>query len=96
MIIVQGQIILPQNIYVNISHIYRLFPIILPDNAINKNIVWSSSNMKVAVVHYGIISPISVGTTVITATCGNISDSTTVTIYNPIGKFSFYPALRTK
>uniref|UniRef100_A0A6C0EUT2 Peptidase S53 domain-containing protein n=1 Tax=viral metagenome TaxID=1070528 RepID=A0A6C0EUT2_9ZZZZ len=87
--IIVTQIIIPPKIIVNIKHIYRLFPIIIPDNATNKNIVWSSSNIKVAVVHYGIVSPIGVGIAIITATCGNVSASTTATIYNPIGNFLF-------
>lgn len=43
-------------------------------------ITWMSSNTSVATVANGVITPVGLGTTTITATCGNFSASATVTV----------------
>ena len=56
---------------------------ILPANATNKNIVWTSSNESVATVEDGVITANAVGTTTITATSqadGTKADACTVTV----------------
>jgi uncharacterized protein YjdB len=55
---------------------------VLPPNATNKNIVWSSSNQKVAVVQNGRVTPVGAGTAIITAktSAGGYSATCTVTV----------------
>ncbi len=47
---------------------WKLTATIIPDDATNKNVTWSSSNDDVATVSNGIVSAISAGTAVITVT----------------------------
>jgi len=61
----------------------RLAITILPENATNKDVVWSSSNASVAEVGWGgFVFGISQGTTTITATtvCGNFTDTVALTV----------------
>ncbi len=61
-----------------------------PVNATNRNIIWSSSNRNVATVANGIVTPIAVGTTTITATSasdGTKTAATEVTV-NPIARIN--------
>ncbi len=54
---------------------------VLPDNATDKTVVWTSSNQDVASVDsYGNIIPHSVGTAEITATAGGVSATCHVTV----------------
>ena len=54
---------------------------VLPDNATDKTVVWTSSNQYVVSVDsYGNITPHAVGTTEITATCGDVSATCVVTV----------------
>lgn len=46
---------------------YTLSATVLPDNANNKRLYWTSSNEAVAVVNDGVVSGLEVGTAVITA-----------------------------
>ena len=58
---------------------------ILPENASNKKIIWSSSNPEVAEVVDGIVLPVSPGTAVITAATesGGLSATSLVTVTDP-------------
>ncbi len=47
---------------------YSLTATVLPDNATNKNVTWSSGDNNVATVYEGTITPIGVGNTTITVT----------------------------
>ncbi len=55
---------------------------VLPENATNKNVNWSSSNISVASVSNGIITPLGVGSSTITVTTvdGNKTASCSVTV----------------
>jgi beta-glucanase (GH16 family)/uncharacterized protein YjdB len=55
---------------------------ILPDNAANKNVTWSSSDTSVATVENGTVVPVGIGTTTITVTSqdGGFEDSCIVTV----------------
>ena len=55
---------------------------VIPENATNKNVIWSSNNESVAAVDNGVVSGESVGTAVITVTTedGSYSDSYNITI----------------
>jgi len=63
-----------------------LIPTILPENATNKNVTWSSSNPAVATVNNnGVVTAVSVGTATITVTTqdGNRTATCVVTV-NPV------------
>lgn len=53
---------------------------VVPSNATNKSIVWSSSNDAVVTVDNGRITGVSEGTATITATCGNVSGTCEVKV----------------
>lgn len=50
-------------------------------------IVWSSSDNTVATVADGVVTPVKLGTTTITATCGSYSASCEVTINNVVSSY---------
>ena len=58
-----------------------------PENASNKNVIWSSSNTSVATVTGGTVTAVSEGTAVITATTvdGGYTSSCTVTVSAKVG-----------
>ncbi|MDL2223488.1 Ig-like domain-containing protein [Bacteroidales bacterium OttesenSCG-928-M11] len=62
---------------------------ITPTNTTNQNVSWSSSNTKVASVEKGLVTALSVGTSIITVTTedGNKTASCTITV-NPISVIS--------
>ncbi len=63
-----------------------------PSDATDKTVVWTSSNPSVATVtDKGVVSFVAGGTTTITATCGEVSDSIEVTVNAriPVGSISF-------
>lgn len=59
--------------------------VIEPSDA-DATLVWSSSNPEIATVDNGVVRAKAVGTTVITATAGNISASCTVAVVVPVNK----------
>lgn len=74
------------NIDININGTSTLTAIITPSNAIDKNILWSSSNAKVAIVDTnGIVKGISKGNVTITAKTklGNLISTASVNILDP-------------
>ena len=64
---------------------------VTPENAVNKKIIWSTSNENVAVVENGIVTAVSFGEAVITATSedGAYTASCNVKVYTAAWKFSF-------
>ena len=64
---VTGIILDSTSLSMNIGDSKKLSATIIPENATNKSITWSSSNEKVATVSNGIISALSAGTATITA-----------------------------
>jgi PKD repeat protein len=52
----------------NMGESALLTPLFFPTNAANKNLTWESGNTSVALVNDGVITPVSIGTTVISAT----------------------------
>ena len=61
---------------------------VLPANAANKNVTWSSSNDKVSTVNNGTVNAISVGTAIITVTTedGNKTATCKLTVSNTPGQ----------
>jgi hypothetical protein len=56
---------------------------VLPADATNKTVTWTSSNEAVATVAGGVVTPLTAGTTTITATAGEFTATTTVTVVDP-------------
>lgn len=56
---------------------------VLPENADDRTVTWSSSDPEVASVENGKVSALSLGEAVITATAGNLSAECTVTVKGP-------------
>ena len=63
----------------------QLTATVLPDNATNKNVTWSSDNPSVATVNNGVVSAVSEGTATITVTTedGNKTATCAVTVTRP-------------
>lgn len=82
---VTGIIIDQANIEIGIGDTERLFAIVLPQEAVNKRVIWSSSNTDIATVDQnGNVTGVSKGTATITATTeeGNKSATSTVRVRN--------------
>lgn len=76
----------PDNISININKTSFLKATITPDNAIDKNVIWSSNNVSVATVDQnGIVKGISKGNATITSKTelGNLISTASVYINNP-------------
>lgn len=54
--------------------------IIIPDNATNKTIEWSSDDTDVATVDDGVVTAVGVGSATITAKIGEVQDTVSVTV----------------
>lgn len=56
-----------------------LIATVLPENAVDKSVVWTTSDASVATVDsYGLVSAVNAGEAIITATCGSVSASCAV------------------
>ena len=67
------------------GQVFTLTATVLPDNATNRTVTWSSSNKAVATVDKnGNVTAVKAGTTTITATVGNLSASCVVTVVVPV------------
>lgn len=64
-----------------IGNTYQLTATVKPENTTDKTITWSSSNSAVATVtDEGLVTAISVGSTTITTTCGEVSAECTIIV----------------
>lgn len=68
---------------IEIGKTAELTAAVLPDNASNKKVSWSSSNVNTATVSDGVVTAVSAGTVVITAAAGGKEASCTVTVTEP-------------
>ena len=81
------------SLYLEVGENETLTATILPNNATDKNITWSSSDASVATVTNGTIMAIGSGTTTITVATSNGKTATcTVMVTNPYADFSFAPS----
>ncbi|WP_026497675.1 Ig-like domain-containing protein [Butyrivibrio sp. WCD2001] len=69
-----------KSIHLKLGMIYKLTVKTDPEYATNSKVIWRSSNKSVATIDNGIISPISKGTTTITAIVGKKSAKCKVTV----------------
>lgn len=91
--IYDSSIIYPSSILLNkdeltikVGEEFHIIASVLPEDVTDKNIVWKSSdNSIVTVSNIGVISGISIGYAMITATCGDISATCEVTVTEEAG-----------
>ena len=64
---------------------------VLPQNAYNRNVIWTSSDTDIATVENGVVVAISIGTATITATTedGNFTATATITVRHPMRGCNF-------
>ncbi|MBQ2804436.1 MAG: Ig domain-containing protein [Clostridia bacterium] len=70
---------------------------LLPENASNKNVMWTTSNESVAIVNNGVVTALKAGEAVITATSvsGNLRVNCTVTVSGQGIDYSTYTHIKT-
>lgn len=69
------------NITLRATQSQQLTATVMPENATDKTITWTSDNESIATVSLdGTVTAIAVGSATITATCGDISSTCTVTV----------------
>lgn len=76
----------PATLPLGVGMLLRLVPIFNPTNATNKNVIWTSSDETIATVDdQGSVTPLKLGSTIITATSvdGNKVATCTVTVTEP-------------
>ena len=84
--------ILPELIFINceevelsIGETFQLEATVLPEDTTNSTVIWVSSNEDVALISQeGLLTAVSEGITIITATCGEVYTSCKVTVINPV------------
>ena len=72
--------------YVNVGDVVELIAKIYPENATTKEVVWSSSDEKIAKIEDGIVTTLAEGSVTITATTcdgSSLSANCDITIVNP-------------
>jgi len=72
------------SLILTIGENYTFTAIVLPVDATNKSITWSSNNDFVASVINGVLTANTVGTTIITAQAGNETVICEVSVYDPL------------
>ena len=79
---VSGVSLNKDNLVLTVGSSETLIATVLPTNATNKNVTWSTSNSGIATVNNGVVQGVSVGTATITVTTvdGNKTDTCTVTV----------------
>lgn len=75
--------ITPDKVYIAVNEEFQLTATVLPEEATNKNVTWTSSNPnRVTVTDEGVITGVSSGYSYITATCGDVSSKIEVNVVN--------------
>ena len=69
-----------KDVTMEIGESIELIATVLPDNATDKNVVWSSSDESIAVVENGIVKAMTEGTAIITARVGDKSTTCVVKV----------------
>lgn len=84
---VTGVTVIPEIFEMEVGETNQLTAEIIPEDATNKNVSWSTDNLEVAVVDQtGLVTAITTGTAIITVTteCGGYTDTATVTVTEPV------------
>lgn len=66
-----------------VGETFQLTATVLPDNATDKTVTWTSSSTDVATVENGLVTAVAAGEATITATAGECSATCTVTVTVP-------------
>ena len=81
----------------SVSLTEQLVAIVNPENALNKNVSWESSDEDVVTVENGLLTAVATGTATITVTTevGGYTDTCSVTVKDaPVGKYGLVFSLR--
>lgn len=77
---------------IDMSDFVWLTATVYPDNTYDKTVIWSSSNESVATVDSrGFVTPINPGSTIITAKCGDVSATCSITVISLVTDISLNP-----
>ena len=79
-IVVTSVIVEPSTVSLKVEDTQNLTVTILPDNATDKTVIWSSSSPEVASISNGLVTAIAEGSSIITASVGDKSATCTVTV----------------
>jgi len=81
----------PTSLNLAVNQTELLTATVLPTNATDKTVTWSSSNTGIATVNGGLVTGVADGTAIITATSGGIQVTCTVTVGVPVTTVSVAP-----
>lgn len=82
---VESLVLSHTGITINVGDTKAVTCTVMPDDATNKTVIWSSSNTAVAMVsNVGVITAVGAGNCIITASSGNVIESVIVTVKKPV------------
>lgn len=79
-----------ETLTLEIDQTETLVATVLPDNATDKTVVWTTSDEKIATVAEGLVTAVGAGEAVITAAAGDVTATCIVTVNAPAPKIGDY------